>query len=443
MSVARTICQGFIAVITIGTFLLMMPFSISDGSWNNPITALFTATSAVCVTGLSVVDVGVYYSFLGQIFLLILVQVGAFGYMTATTLLLLLIGRQFRLKEKAALQQSLDREGWAGVVPLLRSVLATTVVFELVGVVFLLLVFVPVHGFLGGIWYAVFHSINAFNNAGFSLYSDGLVRYINSPILTLVMTILIIFGGLGYDVIMEIYYWGKARIKRERTVALFSLHFKVVTSTTIFLLFLGLIIFFLVEFNNPNTLGNVDFGSKILGAWFQSVTTRTAGFNTIDIGQLTDVGLFTTIALMFIGASPGSTGGGIKTTTFRILLNCTKAALRGRDRVLCYQRQIPTAVIIKAVGMTCGSALVVTISTILVALSDSKLELLPIFFEVVSAFGTVGLSTGITSSISAIGQLVLVATMYIGRVGILLLMAAILGETKVRVVQYPEENLLV
>jgi trk system potassium uptake protein TrkH len=257
------------------------------------------------------------------------------------------------------------------------------------------------------------------------------------------MTILIIFGGLGYDVIMEIYYWGKARIKRERTVALFSLHFKVVTSTTIFLLVLGLIIFFLVEFNNPNTLGNVDFGSKILGAWFQSVTTRTAGFNTIDIGQLTDVGLFTTIALMFIGASPGSTGGGIKTTTFRILLNCTKAALRGRDRVLCYQRQIPTAVIIKAVGMTCGSALVVTISTILVALSDSKLELLPIFFEVVSAFGTVGLSTGITSSISAIGQLVLVATMYIGRVGILLLMAAILGETKVRVVQYPEENLLV
>lgn len=443
MSVARTICQGFIAVITIGTFLLMMPISSSQGTWNNPITALFTATSAVCVTGLSVVDVGAYYSFLGQIFLLILVQVGALGYMTATTLLLLFLGRQFRLKEKAALQQSLDREGWAGVVPLLRSILATTILFELTGVLFLLFVFMPVHGFFGGIWYAVFHSINAFNNAGFSLYSDGLVRYINSPILTIVMTLLIIFGGLGYDVIIEIYFWANARVKRQKTVAIFTLHFKVVTSTTIFLLILGLIVFLVVEFNNPNTLGNLDFKNKILGAWFQSVTTRTAGFNTIDIGKLTDVGFFMTIALMFIGASPGSTAGGIKTTTFRILLNSTKAALRGEDRVICYQRQIPTAVIIKAIGMACGSVLVVTISTILIAASDPKLELMAIFFEVVSAFGTVGLSTGITSSFSPIGQLILVATMYIGRVGILLLMATVWGEKKVRVVQYPEENLLV
>lgn len=443
MSVARKICQGFIAVITIGTFLLMMPISSSQGTWSNPITALFTATSAVCVTGLSVVDVGAYYSFLGQIFLLILVQVGALGYMTVTTLLLLFLGRQFRLKEKAALQQSLDREGWAGVVPLLRSILATTILFEFTGVLFLLFVFVPVHGFFGGIWYAVFHGVNAFNNAGFSLYSDGLVRYINSPILTLVISLLIIFGGLGYDVIIEIYFWAEARVKRQKTVSIFSLHFKVVTSTTIFLLILGLIVFLVVEFNNPNTLGNLNFSNKILGAWFQSVTTRTAGFNTIDIGKLTDVGFFMTIALMFIGASPGSTGGGIKTTTFRILLNSTKAALRGQDRVICYQRQIPTAVIIKAIGMACGSVLVVTISTILIAASDPKLELLAIFFEVVSAFGTVGLSTGITSSFSPIGQLILVATMYIGRVGILLLMAAVLGETKVRVVQYPEENLLV
>ena len=443
MSVARTVCQGFIAVIIIGTFLLMMPISLSEGTWNNPITALFTATSAVCVTGLSVVDVGEYYSFLGQIFLLILVQVGAFGYMTATTLLLLLLGRQFRLKEKVALQQSLDREGWAGVVPLLRSILATTVLFELVGTFFLLFVFVPAHGFFGGIWYSLFHSINAFNNAGFSLYSDGLVRYVDSPTLTIAMTALIILGGMGYDVIMEVYFWFKTRLKKKPITVVFSLHFKVVTSTTILLLWLGTGVFFIVEFNNPNTLGSLDLQGKLLGAWFQSVTTRTAGFNTIDIGELTGVGLFMTIALMFIGASPGSTGGGIKTTTLRILLNSTKAALGGKEQVICYQRQIPTAVIIKAVGMAFGSVLVVIVSTILVASSDAQLELLQIFFEVVSAFSTAGLSTGITSSLSSMGQLVLIATMYVGRVGILLLMGAIFGETKVSFVQYPEENLLV
>lgn len=443
MNVARTVCLGFIAVIIVGSILLMMPFSLSDGSWGNPITALFTATSAICVTGLSVVNVGEYYSLLGQIFLVILVQVGGLGYMTATTILLLLLGRKFGLKEKVALQQSLDQAGLAGVVPLLKSILATTLLFELTGVFLLLFTFVPVHGFVGGVWYGIFHSVNSFNNAGFSLYSDGFIGYVNDPVLSLTVTGLIIFGGLGYDVIMETYLWLRDRLKGNPQTIVFSLHFKVVTSTTIFLLILGLIVFFIVEFGNTQTLAPLNLSSKFMAAWFQSVTTRTAGFNTIDIGQLSDAGLFLTIALMFIGASPGSTGGGIKTTTYRILLNCSKAALRGREQVLCYQRKIPTTVIIKAVGVVFGSALVVAISTIIITLADSNLDLLPIFFEVVSAFATVGLSTGITGNFSILSQLILIITMYIGRVGILLLMTAILGESKIRVVQYPEENLLV
>ncbi|MGD1717144.1 TrkH family potassium uptake protein [Hydrocoleum sp. CS-953] len=443
MTVARTICQGFIIVITIGTILLMLPISMSNGNWGHPVTALFTATSAVCVTGLSVVNVGEYYSFWGQFFLLLLVQIGAFGYMTATTILLLLLGRKFSLREKVALQQSLEQVELAGVEGLIKSILATTIVFELTGILLLLLVFVPIYGFQEGCWYSIFHSVNAFNNAGFSLYSNGFVQYVNSPLLNFVITGLIIFGGLGYQVIMEMFLWLKKRWQGTQTCHSFSLHFKVVTNTTIFLLIVGLIAFFIAEFHNPNTLESLNLGEKLIAAWFQSVTIRTAGFNTIDIGNLTDAGLFITIALMFIGASPGSTGGGIKTTTFRILFNSTKAALEGRDEVLCYQRKIPIIVIIKAIGIVFASTLLVAVATTVIVFTDKQLELTQIFFEVVSAFATVGLSKGVTSNFTIPGQLVLIATMYIGRVGVLLLVSTVFAEKKLSVVEYPEENLFV
>ena len=227
MTVPRTICLGFLAVITAGAILLAMPFSTSDGTWSDPVTALFTSTSAVCVTGLSVVDVGKYYSFWGQVCLVALVQVGGLGYMTATTFLLLLLGRKFGLKDKVALQQSLDKAGLAGVVQLVKSILATTVLFELTGVFLLLLVFVPKFGFYEGLWSSVFHSINAFNNAGFSLYSDSLMGYVDSPLVNFVITILIIFGGIGYQVIMEMYLWTRDRLSKSHACIIFPLNFKV------------------------------------------------------------------------------------------------------------------------------------------------------------------------------------------------------------------------
>ena len=443
MTVARKICQGFIIVITIGSILLMLPISMSDGNWGHPVTALFTATSAVCVTGLSVVNVGEYYSFWGQLFLLLLVQIGALGYMTATTVLLLLLGHKFRLREKVALQQSLEQVGLAGVEGLIKSILAITILFELTGILLLSLVFVPIYGFKEGLWYSIFHSINSFNNAGFSLYSDSFVQFVKSPLLSFVITGLIIFGGLGYQVIMEMYSWLKDRWQGKQACHTFSLHFKVVTNTTFFLLIVGLIAFFIAEFNNPNTLENLNLGEKLVAAWFQSVTTRTAGFNTIDISNLTDAGLFFTIVLMFIGASPGSTGGGIKTTTFAILFNSTKAALKGRDKVLCYQRKIPMIVIIKAIGIVFASTILVAFATTIIAFTDRQLELTQILFEVVSAFATVGLSKGVTSNFTIPGQLVLITTMYIGRVGVLLLVSTIFAEQKPSGVEYLEENLFV
>jgi trk system potassium uptake protein len=443
MTVSRTICLGFIAVIAVGALLLLMPFSTSDGTWSDPITALFTSTSAVCVTGLSVVDVGKYYSFWGQFFLVLLVQVGGLGYMTATTFLLLLLGRRFGLKDKIAIQQSLDKSGLHGVVQLVQSILATTVLFELTGVFLLMPVFVPQDGFKDGLWSSVFHSVNAFNNAGFSLYSDNLIGYIGSPLINFTIGGLIIFGGIGYQVIMEMYLWLRDRFYKSPICTVFSLNFKVVTSTTAVLLILGTIAFFGMEYHNPETLGTLNFYQKVMAAWFQSVTTRTAGFNTIDIGKMSETALFLTIALMFVGASPGSTGGGIKTTTFRILFSCTAAVLEGKEQVQCYQRQIPIALILKTISVVFGSLIVVIVSATLVEMANPELEFMQVLFEAVSAFGTVGLSTGITAKVSAIGKLVLIATMYIGRVGVLLLMSVAVGDPKPSTFKYPEESLLV
>jgi trk system potassium uptake protein len=443
MTVARTICLGFLAVITVGTLLLMLPFSTSSGHWNDPIVALFTSTSAVCVTGLSVVDPGTHFSFWGQVFMAMLVQIGGLGYMTTTTFLILLIGRKFDMRDKIAIQQALDRPGMSGSAQVIRSIIATTLIFELTGVFLLLPAFVPDHGWNQGLWLAIFHSVNSWNNAGFSLFKDNLIGYQSSALVVFTVTTLIIFGGIGYQVILELYLWLRERLFKKTAYQIFSLDFKVATSTTLILLCIGTLAFLAIEFRNPQTFGGMNFRDQFLLAWFQSVTPRTAGFNTIDIGKMTTAGLFITIALMFIGASPGGTGGGMKTTTLRVLTSCTQSILQGKEEVLLFERKIAINLILKAVGVLVGSVATVIGSTILIALTDPKLDFIQILFEVVSAFATVGLSTGITGTVSTAAKLILILTMYIGRVGILLLMSAILGDPRPTRIHYPEENLLV
>ncbi len=443
MTIPRTVCLGFLAVITVGTLLLMMPFSASNGEWTNPLVALFMATSAVCVTGLAVVDPGSYFSFWGQFVLVALVQIGGLGYMTTTTFLLLLVGRRFELRHKVAIQQDLDRPGLEDSALVIRSIIATTMIFEITGIFLLLPVFVPDYGWRGGLWFAIFHSINSWNNAGFGLLSDNLIKYHSSILVNLVVPGLIIFGGIGYRVIFEMFLWIRDRVLRKPERIVFSLNFKVAISTTLVLLILGTIAFLLAELHNPNTLGSMSFGDKLLAAWFQSVSPRTAGFNTIDISKMTETGLFITIALMFVGASPGGTGGGLKTTTLRVLTSCTKSILQGKEDVELYQRQVPISLILKAVGVLVGSVTAVGISTMIISLTDPDYDFIQILFEVVSGFATVGLSTGITAKISATAQLVLIPTMYIGRVSVLLVIAAILGDPRPSAVHYPEENLLV
>ena len=442
MTVSRTICIGFLALIVVGTVLLMLPFSLTSGDWNSPLTALFTATSAVCVTGLIVVDTGTYFTSFGQGVILTLIQLGGLGYMAATTLLLLLIGRRLGLRDRLAIQQAMETAELANVKALLISIISMVLIFELTGALLLMPTFMEDFGTGRSLWLSVFHSISAFNNAGFSLFPDSLVGYADRAWPIAIISMLIIIGGIGYQVIMEGFVWLRDRLRRRKTCNVFSLHFKVVTSTTFVLLLLGTIAFLFIEFDNVDTLASRGFGTQILFAGFQSVVMRTAGFNSIDIGAMETSSLFMAIALMFVGASPGSTGGGIKTTTVRILLMSTYAALRGKEEVNCYQRQIPAARVLKALSVVVASAISVVIITTCISISDPDLSFISILFESVSAFATVGLSTGITADLSVLGQLFIIVTMYIGRVGILLLMSALLGDPSPSAIHFPEEDLL-
>ncbi|WP_088241562.1 TrkH family potassium uptake protein [Calothrix rhizosoleniae] len=443
MTVSRTICLGFLAVITVGTILLMMPFATSTGTWNNPIVAFFTSTSAVCVTGLVVVDTGTYFSFWGQLLILLLLQIGGLGYMTTTTFLILLLGKKFDLSQKRAIQKALDRPGMSGSTYIIRSIIATTLIFEITGIFLLLPTFIRDSGWQQGTWLAIFHSISAWNNAGFSLFADSLVKYQSSTLLIFTISALIVFGGIGYQAILEMFFYLRDRLERKKEKLVFSLDFKVATSTTIVLLVLGTIAFFLVELRHSAKFGILNNYNGFLVALFQSVSARTAGFNSIDIAKMSNAGLFIMIGLMFIGASPGGTGGGIKTTTIRVLTSCTKSILLGKQEVILYERKISISLILKAIGVLVGSVGTVITSTVLISLTDPHLPFLQILFEVVSAFATVGLSTGITADLSGLAKLVLIFTMYAGRVGILLLMSSLLGDPRPTQVHYPEENLLV
>ena len=396
MTISRTICLGFLAAIAIGTGLLMMPFAITEGHWGNFLVALFTATSAVCVTGLSVVDPSAYFSFWGELSIALLAQVGGLGYMTLTTFLMLIIGRKFDLQQRFAIQESFDRPFVQGSKNLIKSVIATTLLFEISGAIILFLVFVQDYPPLEALWYAIFHSISAFNNAGFSLFSDSLVQYKNSIPLNLTITILIIFGGIGYQVILELYFWLKWIFKHPHRGFSFSLNFKVVMRVTFFLLLLGLVGILALESQSPQSFVDVPTQNRLMVAWFQSVTTRTAGFNTINLTQLNATTLVLIMLLMFVGASPSGTGGGIKTTTFAILANCTRSALRGQERVIMYELRIPPQLILKAIAVVFGSVMTVVISLGLLIFLEAGVGTVELAFEAVSAFATVGLSLGIT-----------------------------------------------
>lgn len=436
---AQVIAATFIWIILIGTLLLMLPLSASNGQSPGFINALFTATSATCVTGLAVVDTGLDFSFFGQLVIMILFQIGGLGIMTLSTALSVIIFKKMTLSDQSAIEDMLDQsEG--NVKTLLKYILSYTLIIEFIGAVLLMVVFTKTfpHHPVKALYYSVFHSISAFCNAGFGLFSDSFASFSGSWIINFTIMFLIIFGGLGFAVIYDLQNWVKSTYKKEKYRL--SLHTRITLITSLILILTGAVFFLCTEYSH--SFSQFNFIDKVNAALFQSVTCRTAGFSTVDTKLFTSTGLLFSIILMFIGASSGSTGGGIKTTTFALLVLRVKAVLAGRDDIEISGRTIPSIVVNKAVSISLLSILICLVFLIVLTLTEG-FEFMDCFFEVVSAFGTVGLSTGITSSLTSWGKIVITFLMFIGRVGPLTLALAV-GEKLLKgQFSYPEEKIMV
>ncbi|GHI00903.1 TrkH family potassium uptake protein [Neobacillus kokaensis] len=428
---------GFALIILIGTLLLTLPISTTDGEGLSFLNALFTATSATCVTGLVVVDTGTTFTLFGQIVIISMIQVGGLGFMTVATLFAFLLGKRISLKERILLQESLNNISMDGVVRLAKRILIFTAVIEGAGAVLLSIRFSLDMPLRRAIYYGIFHSISNFNNAGFDLMGEfhSLTSYVSDPIVTLTVCMLITLGGIGFIVMNELYEY-----RRSKKL---SLHTKIVLMTSLFLVVIGTIGIFFLELTNAKTLKPLSLSGKVLGSLFQSVTARTAGANTLSIGDLTQTSLFLIIFLMFIGASPGSTGGGIKTTTFTTLIGAVWSQIRGKEDVIFYRQRIVYETIYKALTVTFSGLSIVTIVTLVLTITEHGKDFLMILFEAISAFATVGLSMGLTPDLSPIGRAIIIFTMFAGRVGPLTVAFAVTMRRKPDAFRYPKGKIMI
>lgn len=394
----RLIAAGFAMLILFGAVLLLLPLSVRGDAEVHFIDALFTSTSAVCVTGLIAIDVADHFTTFGQAVVAVLIQVGGLGVTSIGVGLILAARKNVGLKGRILLKEALNIEGIKGMIRLVKSILLMTLCFELMGIVLSFLVFVQDYPVLKALWISIFHSIAAFNNSGFDILGGlrNLIPYQNNILLNLTTSGLIIFGGLGFLVILDVL--------KKRSFRKLTLHSKVVLTTTLTLLVAGTLLLKATE------------DITWLGAFFQSVSARTAGFSTYLIGEFTNAGLFTLIILMFIGASPGSTGGGIKTSTFFVLSQHVRSLFTKRH-ISAFRRNIPSEVFSKACTISLLSLLLVCVGTFFLCVLEPEYSFVQLLFEEVSAFGTVGLSTGITPTLSVASKLILIFTMFAGRVG--------------------------
>ncbi len=420
---AQVLSLGFLSIILIGTILLNLPASSRSGYSIGFLDALFTATSATCVTGLVVVDTYTTFTLFGQIVIICLIQMGGLGFMTMATVVFLLIGKRITLKDRMLIQESINAYNLQGLVRMVINIIKVTAVVEGAGAIILCFRFVPQFGWLAGIYRSVFHAISAFCNAGFDLTGgyQNLVPYRSDILVNLVIMTLIVIGGIGYAVILDIF--------RKRSWKKLMLHTKIVLFTTCVLLVAGALFFLVFEISNIKTIGDPDLPvyGKVLSAAFQSVTTRTAGFNTLPVGELSHPSKLMTVILMFIGASPSSTGGGIKTTTFFLILLIVFRVLRGNYDLNVGKRRVEDSLAFKAVAILIISGLFVIIGVMAVSIFESSKQftLYDIIIDVVSAFATVGLSSGITPELSGGSKLILIIIMFAGRVGTLTLTMAL------------------
>ncbi len=429
----RAILLGFLSVIVIGCVLLLLPFSAKQPL--SFIDALFMSTSAVCVTGLSVVSIGNFTLF-GQLVILILIQIGGLGYMSVTSFLLLSFKKKLSYEDKLILKESLNYPTMHNLVDFFKRILLFVAISEIAGAILLSFVFYRKYGLLG-VYYGIFHAVSAFNNAGFSLFRDSLISYRYDILVNFVIMSLIVLGGIGFLVVDELLLFKSKKITR------ISLHTRVVLSSTAFLILFGAFFIFLLE--RKGILHNHGFMYDMLVSFFQSITARTAGFNSVDISNMHSSTVFLFVILMFIGASPSGTGGGVKTTTAFVVFLAIYSFIRGERETIAFKRKIPNNIIERSfVIFSLSSIFVVFVSFIL---SDiEKFPFLDILFEAVSAISTVGLSVGNNLSLSAsfdtVGKIVIMMLMFIGRVGIFTFSIALLKKRVSRRYKLPEGRIL-
>ncbi|WP_443082194.1 TrkH family potassium uptake protein [Terrisporobacter sp.] len=443
MRPAQVMVIGFGMVILLGALVLNLPIASKSGESIGFLNALFTSTSAVCVTGLIVVDTSTYWSEFGQFIIITLIQIGGLGFMTIATMFSLLTRKKINLRERLLIQESLNQMNLSGLVKLTRYIIVMTFVIEGIGALLLSLVFIPKLGLLKGIWYSIFHSISAFCNAGFDLMGvitgefSSLTYFINNGLINFVVCGLIVLGGLGFPVLLDII--------NNKKYSKLNIHSKIVLNTTGILILIGFFFIFIAEFNNNGTLGDLNLKDKVLSSMFQSVTLRTAGFNTIDLTLLGESTLFLMIILMLIGASPASTGGGLKTTTIATLFLAVKAFILGKEDIEVYQRRISGRTVKKALGIFFIGVFIVLFATLMLSIVNPGFTLLECSFEVVSAFATVGLSIGGSPSLTSLGKIIIIVLMFLGRVGSLTIFIALLSKNmKVKSkIKYPEGKIIV
>lgn len=422
----QALILSFVALSLLGALLLKLPVaSHHPTSW---LQALFTATSAATVTGLAVVDTGTHYTLFGHWVLLVLMQFGGLGLMTFGVFIIFLTRDRLTLSHRAALSEALNQSGQSNMRRLLLGMFGFTAVMELLGTALLAFQWVPEMGWTKGLFYSFFHAISAFNNAGFGLSADNLVAYVGNPLVNSVISILFISGGIGFVVIADMI--GKKRFRD------YALHTKLMLLGTLVINVVAMLIVLALEYGNPATLGKLpNLSAQLWAAWFQAVAPRTAGFNTLDISAMLPSTSLLIMMLMFIGGGTGSTASGIKLSTFIVLLFATRAFLRSEERPVIFGRSLDSGTILKAMAISIISLFCVVIGTFLLTLTEAG-TFIDLAFEAVSAFATVGLSRGVTGTLSAPGQAVIMLLMLIGRVGPLTL-AFTLANRRRAMIQYP------
>lgn len=427
---------SFAVVIFIGTVLLMLPASSSHGEVTHFLDALFTSTSATCVTGLVVVDTGTYFSIFGQIVILLLIQIGGLGIMTISTAFALIMGQRLTLKLENVMQRVVGDTQELNILHLLRSIVLVTVVIEFLGAMLLFVKFMKLMPTTQALYFSVFHSVSAFCNAGFALWGDSMSAFVGSPLVNMSITGLIILGGLGFSVLIDLYRYFLSRDKVKKL----TLHTKIVLASSSGLILLGFATLFVAEYYG--VMKNFTVSHRLLSSWFQSVTMRTAGFNTIDISRFSSASVLMALALMFIGASPGSTGGGVKTTTFTVMVLSVVSMLRGKRDLTIFNRKIAESNAREATTLlSLAASIVFAIVFILLLIEPLPFE--KVLFEAISAFGTVGLSMGITSDLSYSGRVLITLLMYIGRIGPLTMIYAFSIRKRQPNVNFAEEKIAI